>query len=249
MPAPPAALLVALLGAVMAIGGLVALRGSGARFGFGRRLAGARELKVGEVLELETLPDHPVRVAGRVRCPDPIVTADDDRLVALHRDVEVRLPRGGWRTIERLRETRAFDLWDHDGSLRVDIAEAAEPLIGIPHVWRGAPDELEGIYRAGIERLTAEHGTPTAARATTRMVSVVDRLLVLARVVRDEAGAVRLAPPPGGYLVAAVELDAALRLLGGRRRGLLAVGVAAVAGGLLLLTIGLVVALAGVLVG
>lgn len=249
MPAPPIALLVAIAGLVLVAGGLVALRGSGANFRFGRRLAGAAELKVGELFDLEALPERPVRVAGRVRCPDPIVTERDERLVALHRDVEVQLARGGWRTIERLRETRTFELWDHDGSLTLDPARAAEPLVNIPHVWRGSPGELGASFRPALDRLVAEHGPPRRARATTRMLSVVDRLLVLARVERDASGAVTLAPPPGGFVITPLEIDAALRLLGGRRRGLLAVGVLAVAGGVLLITIGLVAAVAGLIAG
>ena len=249
MPSPPLALVVALIGAALAVGGLLALRASGARFAHGRRLAGAAELKVGELLELDELPEQAIRVAGRVRCPEPIVTPQDDRLVALHRDVEVLLPRGGWRRIEHLRETRTFELWDHDGSVLIDPAEAAEPLVSIPHVWRGSVDELDESYRPGLERVTAEHGAPTTARATTRMISVVDRLLVVGRAERGSDGTTHLAPAAGGYIISALELDAGLRLLGGRRRGLLLVGAAAVAGGLLLATLGLVAATAGLFMG
>ncbi len=247
MPSLPIGLGVALLGAVLVVLGLVALRGSGARFSLGRRLAGARSLTVGEVVDVDELPTRPVRVVGRVRCAEPILTPGNDRLVALHRDVDVRLPRGSWRTIERLRETRAFELWDHDGSLALDPGKAAEPLVTIPHVWGGSPDELEGPHRASVERLAAEGLAPTAARAATRMVSIVDRLLVLARVERGPDGAIRLAPPRGGYVIATLELDEALRLLGGRRRGLLAVAAVAVVGGALLVTMGIVFAIAAAL--
>ena len=249
MPALLVGLGVAALGTVLLVAGVVALRGTGASFAMGRRLAGAREVKVGELLDAIELPARPVRVKGRVRCADPIVTAEDDRLVAFHRDVEVELPGGAWQTIERLRETRAFDLWDHDGSLHVDPARAAEPLVGIPHVWRGNPDELDEAFAPAVERLTAEHGTPTAARATTRMVSVVDHLLVLAAATRDPAGNVRLVAPPGGYVISALELDAALRILGGRRHRLLAGAALVTAAGALLVAIGAVIALAGMLAG
>ncbi|HEX2142727.1 MAG TPA: hypothetical protein VHK28_10740, partial [Candidatus Limnocylindria bacterium] len=129
MPAslPPWALLL-LLAAVLLAAGLLAIRASGARFGLARRLAGAGEVRVGDAFDLDPLPGRPVRLVGRIRCPDPIVTDRDDRLVALHRDVEVRLPGRGWRSIERVRETRGFELWDHDGSLPLDPAAAAEPL-------------------------------------------------------------------------------------------------------------------------
>jgi hypothetical protein len=58
------------------------------------------------------------------------------------------------------------------------------------------------------------------------MVSVVDRLLLLAMVARDANGDVALAPPPGGYVVSALELDDAMRLLGGPHPRLMLAGIA-----------------------
>jgi hypothetical protein len=167
-------------------------------------------------------------VIGRVRCADPIVTSQNDRLVAFHRDVEVATPRGGWRSIERLRETRSFELWDHDGSLQLDPAAAAEPLVVLPHVWAGTAAELDESYAGALARVTAEQGPPTRARASTRMVGIVDRLLVLASIIRDEQGNIALAPPRGGYLVSSLELDDAMRLLGGPHPRLLLAGTAAI---------------------
>ncbi|MEP7041186.1 MAG: hypothetical protein ABI864_06380 [Chloroflexota bacterium] len=227
------------LGGVVLLGaGLIAIRRSGARTAMGRRLAGARQVRVGQLLDLgpgDALPDRPLRVIGRIRCTEPIVTSQDDRLVAFHRDVEVAIPGGRWRGIERLRETRSFELWDHDGSLLVDPAEAAEPLIVLPHVWGGSVDALDETYAAALARLTAEQGPLTEARATTRMVSVVDRLLLLARVTRGPDGQVALAPPPGGYLLSSLDLDDAMRLLGGRRPRLLLTGAAAIGAAIVLL--------------
>jgi hypothetical protein len=229
MPAfVPFALLVAV---ALLAGGLAAIRISGAQPGIARRLAGAREVRVGDLLTLGELPSRPVRVAGRIRCPDPIITGRNERLVALHRDVQVKPPGGAWRSIERIRESRGFELWDHDGSLPVDPADAAEPLIVLPHVWRGTTDELDDAsHRAAVARLGAAEGETWPARSVTRMVSVVERLLILASVQRAHSGhgeqerQVQLSPPAGGYLISALELDDAMRLLGGRRRRLLLIG-------------------------
>jgi hypothetical protein len=239
----------------LALGGLVLLglgaalvRRSGARPTMGRRLAGAREVRVGALLDLsagDPLPRRPVRVIGRIRCAEPIVTGQDDRLVAFHRDVEVAGPAGGWRGIERLRETRSFELWDHDGSLVVDPALAAEPLVVLPHVWTGSVDALDDSYHGALARVTTEQGSATEARATTRMVSVVDRLLVLARVTRDAAGEVALAPPAGGYIISSLELEDAMRLLGGRRPRLMLAGTAALVGSIGLLAAAAVLLVAG----
>jgi len=229
-----APLWLALAGAVLLVAGLAMVRGSGARTGIARRLAGARQVRVGELLDIGldgALPTRPVRVLGRIRCADPIVTAEADRLVALHRDVEVLTRDGAWRGVERLRETRSFELWDHDGSLSVDPAEAAEPLVVLPHVWLGSPDELDEAYAPALTRLVTELGELRSARATTRMVSVIDRLLVLADVRRGPAGHVILSPPGGGYVISGLELDDAMRLLGGGRPRLLVAGAALVAVG------------------
>lgn len=230
-----------LAAALMAVGYGLARR-SGAQLALGRRLAGAREHRVGDLGELHPIPERPVRVSGRIRCSDPIVTARDDRLVALHRDVEVQLPDGRWRTIERLRMSRGFELWDHDGSIPVDPADAAEPLVTLPHVWRGSVGELtdEG-HLAAVERLRVEGREPVAARSVTRMVSVVERLLVLGRVRPAGEGAVSLVPPEGGFVISTLDLPDAMRLLGGPRRSWLVGGSILVAAGLLLAVVDLVV--------
>ena len=239
----------ALGGFLLLTGGLLLMRRSGARPTMGRRLAGARQLRVGELLDLapgDPLPRRPVRVVGRIRCAEPIITSQDDRLVALHRDVEVATPRGSWRSIERLRETRSFELWDHDGSLEVDPAQAAEPLVVLPHVWSGSVTELDESFAPALARLTAEQGPPMQARASTRMVSIVDRLLLLAAITRGADGRIALGPPRGGYIVSGLDLDDAMRLLGGPRprlmlaaTGVLAVSVALLVVAAVLLVVGL----------
>jgi hypothetical protein len=230
------ALILLAVAALLFISGVLLVRSSGSQLALGRRLAGATGLRLGDLLDRDPLPPRPVRVSGRIRCPDPIVTDDDERLVALHRDVEVRLGNGRWRTIERLRETRGMELWDHDGSLPLDLSRAAEPLVTIPYVWRGQVAELEqDAHRAAVQRLEQEGLRPGEARAVTRTISTVDRLLVLAWPRRTVDGEVTLDPPPGGHVVSALELPDAMRLLGGRgRRRLLAgfalIGVGGIAG-------------------
>ena len=246
MPSLSAAVVLLLVGAVLVGGGLLLVRSSGSRIGMARRLAGAAQFRVGDLLDLELLPARPVRVVGRVRCPDPLVTRDDERLVALHRDVEVRLGDGRWRTVERLRETRGFELYDHDGSLPLDIAAAAEPLIAIPHVWRGDAGELvDESHRASVERLQLEGLRPGAARSVTRGVSVVDRLLVLAHPERDASGSIALRPPKGGFVISTLDVPDAMRLLGGPRRAWMLAGAAAIGLGVALALVGVALALIG----
>jgi len=232
----PFAILV-VAGFVLAAVGLIALRSAGARPTLARRLAGPTEVKVGRLLGEASLPPRPVRVTGRIRCREPLEMGGGERLVAFHRDVDV-LVGGTWRTLERLRETRSFDLWDHDGALSVDPASAAEPLVVIPHVWRGSPSELEEPHASPVARLVERHGPATEARAITRAINVTDRLLLLAGARRDDTGRVVLEPPEGGYLVTNLALDDAMRLLGGRNRRLATLGVVAVGLSVALLAIG-----------
>jgi hypothetical protein len=224
-------------GVLLAVISLIALRRAGAQATIARRLAGPPEMKVGRLLGDEQLPERPVRVVGRIRCRDPLEMGGGERLVAFHRDVEVLIGKT-WRSIERLRETRSFDLWDHDGSLPVDPAHAAEPLVVIPKVWRGQPSQLEEPHASAVARLAERHGPAVAARAITRGINVTDRLLLVARARRERGGRVALDPPDGGYLVTNLELNDAMRLLGGRNRRLLTAGIIGLAVSVALLAIG-----------
>ncbi len=237
MPLPLAFGLLALAGALIGLASWVALRAAGAQPALARRLAGPREVKVGQLLDAADLPQRPVRVVGRIRCRDPLEAGEGERLVAFHRDVEVMVG-GSWRSVERLRETRSFELWDHDGSLTVDPAGAAEPLIAIPKVWRGDASQLEEPHASAVARLAERHGSATAARSVIRTVNVTDRLLVVARPVRGDDGRIRLQPPNGGYVITNLAIDDAMRLLGGGRRRLTAAAVIGVAASVTLVAVG-----------
>lgn len=237
MPPPLLFGLVAVIGAAIAGASWFALRAAGAQPAVARRLAGPREVKVGQLLDSTALPQRPVRVAGRIRCREPLETGGGERLVALHRDVEV-VAGGRWRRVERLRETRSFELWDHDGSLTIDPTGAAEPLVSIPKVWRGDPGQLEEPHASAVARLAERYGAVTAAQSVIRTIDVTDRLLVVARPLRGDDGRVRLEPPPGGYVITNLGLDDAMRLLGGHRRRLTVVGVIGVGLGVALATVG-----------
>jgi hypothetical protein len=242
--------LLAAAGVVIAAGSAVALRASGARPAVARRLAGPAEIRVGRLVDPgdADLPSRAVRVAGRIRCREPLEMGGGERLVAFHRDVEVRIG-DAWRSVERLRESRSFELWDHDGSLAIDPARVAEPLICIPKVWRGSPAELEEPHASAVARLAERHGAIDEARAVTRSLDVTDRLLVLARPVRDETGRVILEPPDGGYLITNLALGDAMRLLGGRSRRLAASGVIGLGVGVAATAIGVVGMLASAVLG
>jgi hypothetical protein len=235
----PATIFIAMVvaGPIVAFVSLLVLRAAAAQPGLARRLAGPVEREVGTLLDGSEPPERPVRVTGRIRCRDPLDAGDGERLVAFHRDVEIRVG-GRWTSVERMRETRSFELWDHAGSLSLDPSEAAEPLITIPQVWRGRVDELEEPHSSAAARLAERLGAATEARAVTRTINVADRLLVVARVERDSSGTIVLRPPDGGYLISAVALNDAMRLLGGTNRRAAAGGVIGLGLSIVLLAVG-----------
>ena len=244
-----ALLLAAAIGAGLVVGGAIALRLAGAQPGLARRLAGPRQTGIGRLLDPDlVVPRRPVRIAGRIRCQDPLRLGDGQRAVAVHRDVEVRGP-GGWRSLERTRESRSFELWDHAGSLPLDPALAADPLIAIPAVWRGSPSDLVEPHASSARRLAERIGPLAEARATTRIIDVTDRLLVVAAVRRLPGGGVSLDPPPGGYLITNLALPDAMRLLGGRHRRTAAGGVISIGVGLALVAVGAIGAGLALLLG
>jgi hypothetical protein len=236
-------LLVMAVGGICLVVGALLVRSSGADTRAGRRLAGARAVALGDLRDLaqrDALPRGPVRVHGRVRCANPIVTADGDQLALLHRDVELQLPSGRWRTVERLRDVRPIDLWERTASVSLDLAQLAEPLIAIPELWEGSPDELDPSHQPAVERIRTEAGQPQRARATSRRLMLVDHLIVLAVPSRAADGALRLDPPPGGYLATSVDLDVAMRLLAGGRRTRMIGGFGMALAGAAILVIGAV---------
>ena len=231
------------LGMLAIAAGAAIVRWSGADTRAGRRLAGTRAASLPDLHAAAArgeLPTQELRVEGRVRCADPIRTPDGERLALLHRDIEVQQPDGQWRTIERFRDARTIDLWERSTSVPLDLGRLAEPLITIPHLWEGSPSELDATHQPAVARVSSEDQPIERARAITRQVMLVDQLIVLAVPNRDPDGALRLDPPPGGFLVATVELDVALRLLAGPHRPRMIAGYAVGGAGLVLLVIGVV---------
>ena len=235
--------LVLAVGALGTVAGIGLIRASGANTGAGRRLAGAPGIALRDLHDLAEQGDLPrtaVRIEGRVRCADPIVNPAGERLALLHRDLELQSADGRWRTIERVRDARPVDLWQRSASVRLDLAQVAEPLIAIPLVWEGDPAELSASVQPAVERVRAEHGPPQRARATTRQVLLVDELIVLATPARDDEGKLRVDPPPGGYLVTNTDLDVAMRLLAGPHRRRMVTGYALAFASLLVTVVGLI---------
>lgn len=240
--------------ALVALGGLLVvllaglgLRAAGPDLRTARRLAAPAEVRVGALLDGSHPRVRTVRVSGRIRCRDPLHAGGGERLVVYHRDVEVLLDGIGWRSLERVREARSFELWDHDGSLTIDPSTVAEPLLTIPSVWRGDVAAMSEPHTSAVRQLESRHGPARGARATTRTINVTDRLLVLARISQRPGRRVELQPPDGGYLITNLALDDVMRLLGGRNRPLMLASVSGIAVGAIVAIGGLVATLGAAL--
>lgn len=243
MPWPQIFLAVLTVGGGVALAGSLLVRLSGADWRTARRLAGAPITTV-EDATIAALAGHgskrPVQLRGRVRCPDPIVTAGGERLAIVHRDIDVLLPSGAWRAIERIRDTRPVELWERRSSIGLDPAGIAEPLVTLPQVWQGNTNELPPDLQSAVTNLAAREGPISEARAITRTISLVDQLIVLAIPGIGADGRAACLPPAGGMIVSNLELDEAMRLLGGKQPRMLTSGLAAAAIGSIMAVIGLV---------
>src|SRR5437899_3057358 len=181
-----------------------------------------------------------------------VLTATDDGTLVGVGD----LPAAATRPAVRAR--RCHDIGaclppDYGDRLTRDAPPARHPLrlrgawSGPPRLREGRADELGGELASGRARVGTEEGPPVAARAVTRTIAEVDRLLVLAQVRVAGGGGAGLEPPPGGFVISALELDAAMRLLGGPHRRQLALAIAVLAVGGLLLVAGVVAGLANLI--
>ena len=134
-------------------------------------------------------------------------------------DVHYLVTRVLQKRLERIPGVGRVDIWGVDEAV-VWIDFDREALIS------------HGVDLVGLmDRLGSDNFQLASGQVT-------DRLLVVARPIRDEAGRVRLDPPEGGYLLTNLALPDAMRLLGGRRRRLAAGGVIGLGIAIALLVIG-----------
>lgn len=243
MPAVVILLLIAAVGGLLGLAGSALVRVIGADWRTARRLAGARSMTIADANRgagSREPAGRPVRVAGRVRCVDPIVLPGGERLALLHRDIDVRLASGRWQPIERIRESRPIDLWERGTAIGVDPAQVAEPVVAIPQVWQGSPADLPADLQPAVEQVARSAGPIVEARSVTRTILLVDELLVLGHPGIGPGGDPAMLPPDGGLIVSNLALDDAMRILGGRHRRLLTLGLGTAAIGATLAVIGLV---------
>jgi hypothetical protein len=235
---PPLIPLIA--GFVALAAGVLVLRTYGPRYRVGRLLAATPEVTVAEARRLARGSPRYVRVRGRIDAEDEF--EDDAHRPLVFRRTRLQLRRDeDWVSFEDGRERVPFVV--RDGLDGIDIDDAALD-VGLVVV----PRESVGTAADVADRVPP--GTPpeTPVRLRIEQISSVEHAIVVGVPGLDQTGTPRLSAGLGRPLVlTTLEPAEAMRILteGGRRRPLVAA--ACLAGGLVLILVGLVVAVIGAL--
>lgn len=229
-----------ILGFVALAAGVMVLRTYGQRFRVGRLLASAPEVTVAEARTMAAGSPRYVRVRGRIDAETEF--EDDAHRPLVFRRTRLQLRRDeGWVSFEDRRERVPFEVRDGLEGIGVDDAALDAGLVVVPR---------ESVGSAADVADRVPTGTPpeTPVRLRIEQISSVEHAIVVGVPGLDETGAPRMSAGMGRPLVlTTLEQDEAMRILveGDRRRPLVAA--ACLAGGLVSIAIGLVLALIGAL--
>ena len=204
-------LLLALGGLITLAGALAVLRSFGSRYRVGRLLAATPRVSVGEALALaQAGKARYVRIRGRIDGDETFEDADHRPLVVRRTTLAARPPaseRGGWVPFETALEIVPFVVRDGLDEVVIDGHELAEGLVVVPRESVGQVSDLG-------DRAPAELPGDAPARLLVEHVSSVEHATVAGVPVRDETGAVRMAPGLGRPLILTTLEDAeAMRIL------------------------------------
>jgi hypothetical protein len=218
--------------------GVLILRTYGPRYRVGRLLATTPEVTVGEARSLAEGPARYVRVSGRIDAEDEF--EDDAHRPLVFRRTRLQLHGdSGWVSFEDQRERVRFEVRDGLEGIMVEDADLDAGLVVVPR-------ESVGTAADVPDRVPPGTRPETPVRLRLEQVSSVEHAIVLGVPGLDDAGVPRLSAGLGRPLVlTTLERNEAMRILteGGRRRPLVAT--VCLAGGLLLITIAIVIAVVG----
>ena len=218
--------------------GVLVLRTYGPNYRVGRLLAVTPAVSVSEARTLAAGPPRYVRVSGRIDAEEDF--EDDAHRPLVFRRTRLQLQRGaGWVSFEDSRERVDFEVRDGLEGIVVDDTALDIGLIVIPR-------ESIGTAADVVDRVPPGTQPTTPVRLRVEQVSTVEHAIVLGVPGLDASGQPRLSAGLRRPLVlTTLEPDEAMRILaeGERRRPLIAV--ACFAGGLGLVTLGLILAIVG----
>jgi hypothetical protein len=225
-------------GLVALVAGVLVLRTYGPRYRVGRLLAATPEATVAEACALAAGPPRYVRVRGRIDAEDEF--EDEAHRPLVFRRTRLQLERGGrWESFEDGRERVPFEIREGLDSIAVDDAALDVGLVVIPRESVGTAADLP-------DRVPAGTAPDAPVRLRIEQISSVEHAIVTGVPGLDAAGRLVMSQGMGRPLVlTTLEPAEAMRILteGGRARPLLAA--LCLAGGMILVTIAIVLALVG----
>jgi hypothetical protein len=225
-------------GLVALAAGVLVLRTYGPRYRVGRLLAATPEVTVAEAKAMAAGTPRYVRIEGRIDAEDEF--EDEHHRPLVFRRTRLQFHRGGaWESFADGRERVAFDVREGLDSIAIDDASLDVGLVVIPR-------ESVGTAKDVADRVPAGTAPETPVRLRVEQVSSVEHAIVTGVPALDPGGVPRMTAGLGRPLVlTTLESNEAMRILteGERTRPLIAV--LCLAGGFLLLTIGVVLAIAG----
>lgn len=225
--------LVIAAGLLALVAGFLVTRSFGQAGRVGRLIAGTRTIPIAEAVEMgRSGPGAYVQVSGRIDADEPFEDAAHRPLVLRTTLLETSTGRG-WTVVDRRRESVPFMVVGEGAELDVDVDALDDGLVVLPREAVGTAAEIP-------DRLPA--GTPPdrEVRWTVRQVSAVEHAAVLGVPALGPDGRVRIGPGRGRPLIlATVEREEAMRLLGAGRRWRSGLVIALVASGAIVTAIGL----------
>jgi hypothetical protein len=233
--------LIPLVAGLVALGtGVLLLRSYGANYRIGRLLASTPAVSVGEARALADGRARYVRIDGRIDSEDEF--EDDAHRPLVFRRTRLQLRRdGGWVSFEDRRERVRFEVRDGLDGIVIDDTDLDTGLVVIPR-------ESVGTAADVADRVPA--GTPpaTSVRLWVDQISSVEHAIVLGVPTCDENGDPRMSGGLGRPLVlTTLEPDEAMRILAEGAPGRIRIATACLVGGVGLIVVALVLAMAGAL--
>jgi hypothetical protein len=217
--------------------GIAILRSFGSGFRVGRILAVAPVVSVAEARELAAGPPRFVAIRGRIDATDEF---EDDA----HRPLVLRRVRfqlggpGGWRTIDEQRQAVDFEVREGVDAIAIDHQALGDGLVVLPRVSTGTAADAP-------DRVPADIPPATPLRLRIEQVSSVEHALVAGVPATDlSTGTIRMTAGLGRPLIlTTLERDEAMRVLASDAPRRPVMAVAALAIGVVSLSIGLLWAL------
>jgi hypothetical protein len=232
-------LLPLIAGLAALVAGAIVLRTYGPNYRVGRLLASTPTVSVAEARSLATDGQaRYIRISGRIDAEEEF--EDDAHRPLVFRRTQLQLREAaGWVSFEDRRERVRFEVRDGLEGIVVDDAALDSGLVVIPRESVGTAADL-------ADRVPAGTAPDAAVRLRVEQVSTVEHAIVLGVPGLDGAGEPRLSSGLGRPLVlTTLEPDEAMRVLaaGHSRRPLVAA--ACLAGGLGLVIVAVILAVAG----